>query len=92
MAQLLFCLSILATIGTLLLPTMAASRGQAVWSWVSNLLAGGAIDLLIKEYYPSWVEPQWRSGIVWSLIAWTFLIGGLFIALRKPRKRNLPVA
>lgn len=91
MVQVLFYLSVLATIGTLLLPVLSASRGPAVWSWGINFLAGGVITLVIKQHYPSWVEPQWHSGIVWRLIAWTLLTVGLIVAVRKPQKRDVPV-
>lgn len=92
MVQILFGLSVLAAVGMLLLPISSASRGRAVWSWAICLLVGGMIGLVIYVRYPSWVEPQWHSGIVWFLIAWTLVIVGFIVAVRKPLKRNVPAA
>lgn len=92
MVQVLFGLSILTNIGMLLLPISSVSRGKAVWSWASNWFAGGAIVFLIEERYPSWKEPQWHSGIIWFLVSWALFITGFVVAVRKPRKRDVPAA
>lgn len=90
MVHVLFVLNVLATVGTLLLPIASPTRGRAVWSWLTNLLAGGAISLVIDEHYPSWEEPAWHTGTIWALIAWAFLIVGFIVAVRKPRKNSVP--
>jgi hypothetical protein len=92
MAQVLFCLVILMNIGTLLIPLTSPTRGHAVWGWLVNALAAGALSGLIAECYPSWEEPQWHRGNPWILAAWLLLIIGFIVAIRKPRKRNASVA
>ncbi|MDN5274444.1 MAG: hypothetical protein JWP06_345 [Candidatus Saccharibacteria bacterium] len=92
MATAIFCLVILSEIGMLLIPLTSATRGRAVWGWLANLLGAGAFFTLITEYYPSWEEPQWHAGTAWALITWALCLAGLIVAIRKPRKRNAPVA
>ncbi|HEU4715814.1 MAG TPA: hypothetical protein VFS14_03215 [Candidatus Saccharimonadales bacterium] len=90
MVHVLFTLNVLATVGTLLIPMVADTRGRAIYGWASNFLGGGATLYLIHTFYPSWQEPAWHHSLVWVLIAWAFLIAGLIIAIRKPRKQNVP--
>jgi hypothetical protein len=92
MVQVLFVLNVLAVIGTLLIPLSSSTRGRAVWGWLGSLVAAVVLLSLIEAYYPSWVEPHWHAGIIWSLTSWALLIVGLIVAVRKPRKHNTPVA
>ena len=90
MVHVLFTLNVLATVGTLLIPMVADTRGRAVWGWAANLMGGGAIRFMIQEYYPSWQEPAWHTSLAWALVAWALLIAGFIVAIRKPRKNALP--
>lgn len=90
MAHVLFALNLLAALGVLLCPLLAPTRGRAISDWTANLLGGGAIRLMIDEYYPSWQEPAWHTSLAWALVAWALLIAGFIVAIRKPRKNALP--
>lgn len=92
MAQVLFSLNILCTIGMLVVPITSAARGSAVYGWLSQLGGSAGFSILIGEYFPSWEEPQWHSGIIWALASWALFITGFIVAIRKPRKRNTTVA
>jgi hypothetical protein len=87
MPDVLFTLIVLTMVGTLLCPLVFTTRGRAIWGWVSNFMTGGMIRLLIQEHYPAWAEPAWYTGLAGATLAWMFVIVGLVIALRRPRKR-----
>jgi hypothetical protein len=92
MAQVLFYLNVLCVIGMLVIPATSPSKGDAVLGWFTQLIAAVWFSYVRDEYFPSWGEPRWHSGIVWPLASWAFLIIGFVVAIRKPRKRNTTVA
>lgn len=91
MITLLFTLNILATAGTLLFPIFIGTRGLAIGAWATSFIVCGATSFAIDEYYPTWEVPAWRLGPVWAIAAWVFFIAGLVIAVRKPRRREVPM-
>lgn len=69
-----FWLSILATIGTFLIPLSRKVRSSALFGWFIQFLSIGSFSLLRQEFFPDWQEPDWSNSLVWTLVAWLFLL------------------
>jgi hypothetical protein len=92
MPDILFWLSMLSTVGMVVIPLSHKTKGAAVWGWLTQLLASGMFTAIRMQLYPDWQKPEWSMTLIWALISWAILIIGFVIAIRKPRKKRNPVA
>ena len=92
MAEFLFLMFIVSTVGMFVFPILSPSRGRAILGWFGQLCGSTFFSLTLRASFPSWIAPRWSASLAWVLVEWVLFVAGLVIAIRKPRKRNVIVA
>ncbi len=87
-----FIVYLINVVAAVVVPARMKGREAAIVSWLFMLLIVALFPLYLRVNYPQWEGPGWYSHSAWMIVPCVMLAIGFIIAIRRPRKRDLPVA